>query len=437
MANPFYETRLELGANYGAAFGPRFSTAICRQSNGQEQRRILWEQPLVMAQLGSRSVTLAELNYLLSFHEAVKGAYIGFRIKDWSDYKATNQVLGTGNGTSQTWQLVKRYTVGAVTVTRPITKPVAGTLKVFVDGLEVLEDFSLDTTTGTLTTTLTGVISVSFEFDVPVRFEEDKIQFTFKAVGAGTRCFELAALTCTEVRIPLFSDLPLDPIPAELGETLALGYDLETQGGPQFQTQIQMTGAEFEDRKSFWDNPLGAWNIGNRTLLRSEVEYYVSVFRCTRGMAVPFNFLDWQTGATKRVRFDEDRISLTFEAWRRSDDEVGFTLGGLSAREVPSELSPPLNVFNYTITISADAYGFVPNFQTITRTGSTISVSFYQYGPDITNGWFYWGLSIIIDGGESLPSGVFYTISLADQKVYKNDGYGILNPVANVSAIPV
>jgi uncharacterized protein (TIGR02217 family) len=324
----FHEQRLDLGINYGATFGPRFNTAVLTQSDGQEQRRVLWSQPLVMAQLGDRRVTQSELNTLLAFHATVKGAAIGFRLRDWSDYKATNQSIGTGNGTVQTWQLVKTYSISTATVTRPITKPVAGSVVVYVDGVEEENGWSVDTTTGVLTTELTGAIAVDFEFDVPVRFEQDKIDFTFEAKGL----FTLAPLTCTEIRVEPTIYPDLDALPGSLAEVIDLGYDFGTLGGPSFSTGIKANAAEFELRKSRWDSSLGSWDIGDRLLIRSELDYLIRLFRVCRGMAIPFRFKDWQTNTVQDVRFAEDRISFRFEAY--SEDEVIFNLGGMAVTAI-------------------------------------------------------------------------------------------------------
>ena len=341
----FHEQRLDLGINYGATFGPRFNTAILTQSDGQEQRRALWSQPLILAQLGDRRVTQSELNTLLAFHATVKGAAIGFRLRDWSDYKATNQAIGTGNGTVQTWQLVKTYSISTATVTRPITKPVAGSVVVYVDGVEEENGWSVDTTTGVLTTELTGAIAVDFEFDVPVRFEQDKIDFTFEAKGL----FTLAPLTCTEIRVEPTIYPTLDTLPGSLEEIIDLGYDFGTLGGPSFSTGIKANGAEFELRKSYWESSLGSWDIGDRLLIRSELDYLIRLFRVCRGMAIPFRFKDWQTNTVQDVRFAEDRISFRFEAY--SEAEVIFNLGGMAVTAITAiaPTPPPSNTPNVRV----------------------------------------------------------------------------------------
>lgn len=341
----FYEQRLDLGINYGATFGPRFNTAILTQSDGQEQRRALWSQPLIVAQIGDRRVKESKLLDLIAFHATVKGAFDGFRLRDWSDYKAINQTVGTGNGTEQSWQLVKRYSISTATVTRPITKPIAAGFQVFVDGTPTATGWSLDTTTGILYTELTGAITATFEFDIPVRFEQDKIDFTFDAKGL----FTLAPLTCTEIRVEPLIYPELDALPASLSEVIDLGYDFGTLGGPSFSTGIKANAAEFEKRKSYWANSLGSWDIGDRLLLGSELDYLIRLFRVCRGMAIPFRFKDWQTNSIKDVRFAEDRMSFRFDAY--GGNEVIFNLGGMAIEEIqdPTEEDFRLSDFNFDL----------------------------------------------------------------------------------------
>ncbi len=95
---------------------------------------------------------------------------------------ATNQAIGIGDGTTTAFQLVKAYSSGAHTWTRTITKPVTGTVTVALDGIVQASGWSVDTATGLVTFTAapaSGVIvSVGFEFDVPVRFDTDRLDVT-------------------------------------------------------------------------------------------------------------------------------------------------------------------------------------------------------------------------------------------------------------------
>jgi uncharacterized protein (TIGR02217 family) len=102
----------------------------------------------------------AALAAVVAFFEARNGRLHGFRFKDWGDHKSclpsgtpspTDQTIGTGDGAATTFQLVKRYASGGQTWTRTITRPVAGSVRIALDGVEQLSGWSADTTTGVLT----------------------------------------------------------------------------------------------------------------------------------------------------------------------------------------------------------------------------------------------------------------------------------------------
>ena len=72
---------------------------------------------------------------------------------------------------------MKHYPSGSVIEVRTITKPGAGTAKVYLDVVEQLPDWSVDTTTGLVTFGTAPALGVEgiahFESDVPVRFDTD------------------------------------------------------------------------------------------------------------------------------------------------------------------------------------------------------------------------------------------------------------------------
>jgi len=421
----FYEQQFSLGINYGAVFSIRHSTAIAQQSNGLEQRRIMWSQPLVLANLARKNLTQTELDNIIAFHNTVKGSAIGFRLKDWSDYKATT-AIGTGDGSIQTWQLFKRYSIGAASVTRPITKPVANSLTLYLDGVETAAGWSVDTTTGVLTTELTGAITVEFEFDVPVRFEQDQIDFTFLA-GTTGRLYELADLTCTEIRIEPSLYPTLDTLP-DILDSFNLGYDFRTTGGPSFSTKIIATASEFESRKSYWDTALGTWNVGDRTLTRTELDYFIAFFRCARGMAIPFLFFDWQSNESKTVRFAEDRIGFQFNAYQSSDEQVIFNLGGAAIGEIDTSLLPSCRISApYFASLSVPLSSGDQPRQTIT---ATFNLSDYRGDllPVVNNSFVLDDLAFFVKPGFDVTTAYAVdgsgnrTIYLPDESLVVVDG---------------
>ncbi|MSU92040.1 TIGR02217 family protein, partial [Rhodobacteraceae bacterium 2CG4] len=98
--------------------------------------------------------------------------------------------IGTGDGTTTAFQLTKLYASGAQSWTRVITKPVTGTVRIALGGVEQPSGWTVDTTTGVVTFAAApgaGVaITAGFEFDVPVRFDTDALDVTLDLERLGS-----------------------------------------------------------------------------------------------------------------------------------------------------------------------------------------------------------------------------------------------------------
>lgn len=89
-------------------------------ASGFEQRNVRWTQARGKWDVASGIKKRAQMDTLIAFFRARKGRAYGFRFKDWTDYKAPRQSIGTGDGVTMTFQLVKAYSSGGVTETRRI-----------------------------------------------------------------------------------------------------------------------------------------------------------------------------------------------------------------------------------------------------------------------------------------------------------------------------
>jgi uncharacterized protein (TIGR02217 family) len=125
-----------------------------------------------------------QLDALIAFFRAHKGRAYGFRFKDWTDFKATGELLGIGDDATAECQLIKRYPSGSAVEVRTIGKPVAGTVRIYLDSVEQLSGWSVDVTTGIVTFTTPPAqdvdVTADFEFDVPVRFDTDHMAVTIE-----------------------------------------------------------------------------------------------------------------------------------------------------------------------------------------------------------------------------------------------------------------
>jgi uncharacterized protein (TIGR02217 family) len=185
----FIEVRFPTDIAYGSAGGPEYSTDVVITQSGYEQRNANWSQARARYNVAHGVKTQAQLDTLIAFFRARKGRADGFRFKDWTDYQVGGQLIGTGNGVTMAFSLVKSYSSGSSSEVRAISKPVAGSQNIYLGGvLQSGSAYSLNTTTGLVTFVtaplLGAVISADFEFDVPVRFDTDRLSATLDSYGS-------------------------------------------------------------------------------------------------------------------------------------------------------------------------------------------------------------------------------------------------------------
>ena len=185
----FHEVQFPPDIAYGATGGPAYATAVVEAGGGFEKRNVNWASARGKWNVASGLKNRSQLSALIAFFRARKGKAYGFRFKDWTDYQATAETIGTGDGAATAFQLVKAYTSGGVTETREINKPVAGSVKVYKDAVEQLSGWTLDPTTGIVTFGVAPatdvVITADFEFDVPCRFDTDAMAVNLQFYNLG------------------------------------------------------------------------------------------------------------------------------------------------------------------------------------------------------------------------------------------------------------
>jgi len=186
----FIETRFPTDISFGSAGGPEYSTDIVITQGGHEQRNINWSAARARYNVAYGVRSQEQLSALVTFFRARKGRADGFRFKDWTDYQATAELIGTGDGSTTQFQLVKTYVNGSVTDTRTITKPVSGSILIYKAGVLQTTGYSVSTTTGIVTfstaPTAGVAITATFDFDVPVRFDTDRLSASQDSYGLGS-----------------------------------------------------------------------------------------------------------------------------------------------------------------------------------------------------------------------------------------------------------
>lgn len=184
----FLEIRFPDSISFNSSTILEFNTTIITSKNGKEFRNVNWNNNKMKFNIVNGIKTKTELDEVIKFFRNVKGKAYGFRFKDWTDFSATNQQIGIGDGETKEFQLIKTYTINGNTYTRKIKKPVFSTIKVFLDGVET-NDFSIDLTNGLITFEVapsdTTIITANFEFDIPVRFNTDLLEITMDSINSG------------------------------------------------------------------------------------------------------------------------------------------------------------------------------------------------------------------------------------------------------------
>lgn len=182
----FHEIRFPEELSYGLTGGPQFNTSVITVKSGQEQRNQNWETTRYRWDASTAIKTRADMEIISGFFLARRGKLHGFRFKDWADHTTyTTQLLGTGNGVLTAFQLVKHYSDIGGSYSRQITKPVSGTVLVYLNDVLQNSGFTVNTTTGIVTfTSPPGVgvtVKAEFDFDVPVRFDTDELKIQYQA----------------------------------------------------------------------------------------------------------------------------------------------------------------------------------------------------------------------------------------------------------------
>lgn len=190
----FDDVRFPLALGREAEVMPETSTAILTSGGGHERRSVAWTAARTRYDVGVGVRSEADIAVLLDFFRARMGPARGFRLQDPFDHRGVGEAIGTGDGQTMRFALVRRYGESV----RRITRPVAGTVEVRVAG-SVVAGWSLDPggwVTFDAPPAVGAAITGSFDFDVPVRFAEDRLSVARATFLAG----EAPSVPLIEVR---------------------------------------------------------------------------------------------------------------------------------------------------------------------------------------------------------------------------------------------
>ncbi|HEY0267016.1 MAG TPA: DUF2460 domain-containing protein [Rhizomicrobium sp.] len=203
----FHDIRFPLAIAFHSTGGPVRKTEIVTLGSGYEERNAVWAGSRRSFDVGSGVRTLDDLSTVIAFFEARRGQLYGFRFKDFTDCQSCaptatpsplDQAIGSGDGHATVFQLAKTYASGAGSWTRTIAKPVDGSVRVAVGGIETT-GFVCDAATGLVTFTSApangAAVTAGFAFDTPVRFDTDSLSVNLANFTAG----EMASIPLVEI----------------------------------------------------------------------------------------------------------------------------------------------------------------------------------------------------------------------------------------------
>ncbi|OYY62914.1 DUF2460 domain-containing protein, partial [Sphingomonas sp. 28-62-11] len=188
--DPFDDVLFPLALGREAEVAPEFSTAIVTSAGGNEVRNASWSHARTRYDVGPGIRSEADIAALLAFFRARMGPARGFRLRDPFDSASGtgvptpgDQRIGTGDGTTSRFALTKAYAESV----RRITRPVAGSVRVAVGGVET-SAFSVDDGGWVVLDTAPAAglaVTAGFRFDVAVRFAEDSLSVNRATFLAG------------------------------------------------------------------------------------------------------------------------------------------------------------------------------------------------------------------------------------------------------------
>lgn len=209
----FHEVRFPADISLSSTGGPERRTEVVVLGSGAEERNSRWADSKRSYNAGYGIKSVDQLHMVIAFFEERRGRLHGFHWKDWADYKSCapnvatdelDQEIGVGDGVTASFQLIKTYGASFAPWAREIKRPVAGTMKIAVDGASQTEgvDYAVNTVTGVVSFLpgsipgVSAVVTAGFEFDVPVRFDTDALELNLTLIEAG----DIPSIPIVEVR---------------------------------------------------------------------------------------------------------------------------------------------------------------------------------------------------------------------------------------------
>ena len=210
----FHNVRFPTGISRAAHGGPERRTDVVVLGSGAEERNARWADSRRSYNAGYGVKSLNDLHAVIAFFEERRGRLHGFRWRDPTDWKscppedtpsALDQQIGLGDGANAAFQLEKVYGSSLDPWSREIRKPVEGSVLVAVAGVPQAPGtaYAVDHDTGLVLfqpghlPAADAPVTAGFEFDVPVRFDTDKLEINIQGFRHGA----IPSIPIVEIRL--------------------------------------------------------------------------------------------------------------------------------------------------------------------------------------------------------------------------------------------
>lgn len=192
MTDNFREILFDVAIGKNSSGEARWSTDCLQEETPNEVRSLNWSHPIWEWNLQTAIRSREDWEYVFHFHLGIaQGRAYGFRFRDSvfnrsiDSMQTSIPLLGIGDGVKTAFQLKRVFGSGIYAYAMPVNKPVADTVKIYIDETEIpaghaTYGWSVNIATGLVTFTSAANLNAKsiytdFQFDFPVRFDADSI----------------------------------------------------------------------------------------------------------------------------------------------------------------------------------------------------------------------------------------------------------------------
>jgi uncharacterized protein (TIGR02217 family) len=307
----------------GARGGPTFSTARLTGFSGIEQRIINFEQSVNSYTLGYGLNKTTWPLVLALFYAQLGGAF-GFGLKDWGECQIANQAIGTGDGATKNFQLVKVYATATRSYTRIITLLHSSTLVVMVNGI-VSSSYTL--MPGGIISFASApaggaAITASCDFDIQVAFDasSDHLEIQQQLIDTG----QIPVINLKEIPPTATGLAIMNVLSAPAGNVdpthLPENVEKAARGGPTFSTTrlISTSGKPF--LRANYPQSVNSYTVGY-TASAATWPTIQAMFYAQMGGGFGFTFRDWSDYSVINQHIGVgDGVTRNFQLVRLYDD---------------------------------------------------------------------------------------------------------------------